>query len=272
MPAPCPLFADLSGSLASYRVGADSDSPPLVIFPGLARHSLPPSEAGLARAQKTYRPLSKVTGRSVLLIERPRGISRTIVMPELAAMHAAAIRSRFSEPVDLMGISTGGAIALQLAADHPGLVRRLVIACAASWLGEVGRRKLRAYGERVSRGRSGAAILASVLGGPIFRWPLTPLLWFESRSERSIDPSDMLATIHAESGFDVTGRLGEIAAPTLIIGGESDYAFPPELLRQTAAGIPGAKLILYPRRGHVTAMLDPRFGRDIGAFLSSPLT
>ena len=192
-------------------------------------------------------------------------------MPELAALHAAAIRSRFSEPIDLMGISTGGAIALQLAVDHPTLIRRLIIACAASWLGDRGRRKLRLYGDLVANGRSGAAVLASVLAGPILRWPMTPLLWLGRAPSRRIDPSDMLATIHAECGFDVTSRLGEIKAHTLIIGGERDHAFPPDLLRHTAAGIPGSKLILYSRRGHITAMLDPRFGRDIAAFLNAPL-
>jgi pimeloyl-ACP methyl ester carboxylesterase len=269
-----PRFTDLPGRIASYEVSSEFEAPtvapPLVVFPGLSRYSSSPSDDGLDRAARTYGPLARVTSRSVVLIERPRGMPPTITMPELAARHAPAIRSRFSEPIDLMGISTGGAIALQLAVDHPMLIRRLIIACSACWLGDRGRRKLRRYGDLVAEGRSGAAVLASVLGGPIMRWPLTPLLWLGSRSERNIDPSDMLATIHAECGYDVTPRLVDIKPKTLIIGGRNDHAFPPELLRQTADGIPGSCLILYPRRGHISAMLDPRFGRDIAAFLSSP--
>ena len=107
-----------------------------------------------------------------------------------------------------------------------------------------------------------------MLAGPILRWPLTPLLWLSARGDRHIDPADMLATIDAECRFDVTPRLAEITAPTLVIGGERDFAFPPELLRATAAGIPQAQLVLLSGRGHIEReMLDPRFGREIAAFL-----
>src|SRR5262249_20515144 len=150
-------------------------------------------------------------------------------METLAAMHATAIDARFVRPVDVIGVSTGGAIALQLAVDHPTIVRKLVVVAAASWLGQAGREKLRRYGELVSQGRSGAAVLASVLAGPLLRWPASCLLWLAARRERHIDPADMLATIDAECGFDVTNKLGRITAPTLVIGGGRDRAFSREL-------------------------------------------
>ena len=188
-------------------------------------------------------------------------------MTELAALHAEALRDRFEGPVDLMGISTGGAIALQLAVDHPGLVRRLIIVAAASWLGEEGRAKLREYGERVAKGKSGAAILASVLAPRWSQWLVAAKIWLDERSKRDVDPTSMLATIDAECGFDVRARLKEIRLPTLIIGGGRDRAFSEELFRETASGIPGARLVIYPKRGHVGTMWDWRFGRDVAEFL-----
>ena len=95
-------------------------------------------------------------GRSVHIMYRPRNLSPTVTMPDLATAHAQALLSRFTEPVDIMGISTGGAIALQLAVDHPQTVRRLVIACAASSLGDSGRRRLAQYGGLIGQGKSGA--------------------------------------------------------------------------------------------------------------------
>jgi pimeloyl-ACP methyl ester carboxylesterase len=188
-------------------------------------------------------------------------------MADLAAAHAGALQAHFGAPVDLLGISTGGAIALQVAVDHPYVVRRLIVVAAASWLGESGRAKLRLYGERIAAGRSGASVLASVLASPRFHWLATAGLWLAERRTRSVDPSDMLATIDAECGFDVTARLGEIRSPTLVIGGARDRAFSPELFQATASGIPGARLVLYPNRGHIGTMFDPRFGRDVAAFL-----
>jgi pimeloyl-ACP methyl ester carboxylesterase len=112
-----------------------------------------------------------------------------------------------------------------------------VVAAAASWLGEVGRAKLRRYGQLVERGKSGASVLASVLSPRSVQWLAALGLWLSHCLERSADPSDMLATIDAECGYDVTPRLGEITAPTLVIGGARDRAFSPELFTATAAGI-----------------------------------
>ena len=256
----------LPGGLSFLTVG---DGPPLAVFPGLSRRTSPAGLAEVRREELKYRSLARITGRKVHIIYRPAGIPQDTTMPQLAALHAAALSSLTGAPIDVFGASTGGAIALQLAVDHPQVVRRLAVACAASWLGEDGRRRLRRYGERIRQGRSGAAVLASVLSGPLLRWPATAAIWLAERREQHIDPGDMLATIHAEVGFDVTARLGLVAAPTLVIGGESDRAFPPHLLRRTAKAIPNAKLILYPNRGHVGTMFDRRFGPDVAAFLNA---
>jgi pimeloyl-ACP methyl ester carboxylesterase len=248
---------DLPGGLPCAVTG---DGPPFVVFPGMSR-------SPDIRDAKAYVPLATVTRRTVHVVGRPRELSRGITMGELAARHAAALRERFAGPVDVMGISTGGAIALQLATDHPQAVNRLIVVAAASWLGAPGRLKLRQYGDRIAEGKSGAAILASILAPPwLSRLAVIPL-WIEERSQRHIDPANMLATIDAECGFDVTGRLGQITARTLVIGGTRDRAFTPELFRATAAGIPGSRLILYSGRGHIGTMMDPRFGRDVAAFL-----
>jgi pimeloyl-ACP methyl ester carboxylesterase len=188
-------------------------------------------------------------------------------MTELAARHAAALNSHFGAPIDLLGISTGGAIALQLAVDHPDTVRRLIIVAAASWLGDHGRTRLGEYGKRIEHGKSGASTLASILGPRRFGWLFAVPIWLEERFQRHVDPANMLATIDAECGFDVRDRLGEITAETLVIGGSRDRAFSPELFQATAAGIPHARLILYSARGHLGTMLDPRFGSDVAAFL-----
>jgi pimeloyl-ACP methyl ester carboxylesterase len=252
--------SELSGGLSYFTVG---DGEPLVVFPGLARE--PKHDAF------SYRALAHATGRRIYVVNRPRGLRRGLTMPALAAAHARALEAYFGRAVDVFGVSTGGAIALQLAVDAPAVTRRLIVVAAASWLGEAGRQKLRKYGERVANGHSGAAVLASVLAPPLLRWIVAIGIWMTARRQRAIDPGDMLATIDAECDFDVTPRLGAIAVPTLVIAGARDHAFSPELFRATAAGIPGAALILYPRAGHIGTMLHPRFGSDVAAFLARPL-
>lgn len=65
--------------------------------------------------------------------------------------------------------------------------------------------------------------------------------------------------------FDFTKRLAEIVAPTLVIAGERDPFYSVELFRATAAGIPNARLVLYPGMGHPAA--GKQFARDVLAFL-----
>ncbi|MEV4530708.1 alpha/beta fold hydrolase [Streptosporangium sp. NPDC049304] len=84
-------------------------------------------------------------------------------MADLAAVYAQAIRGISEGPVNMLAISTGGSIALQLAADHPGLVDRLVLAGTACTLGPIGRRAQRAYIERSRQGRRPSPALAEVV-------------------------------------------------------------------------------------------------------------
>src|SRR5262245_10475540 len=178
---------DLTGGLPCAVTGS---GPPLVVLPGLSRYSE-------IRDAKAYRPLAAITQRTIYVVGRPRALPRGISMTAMAATHATALQEHFGRQVDVIGVSTGGAIALQLAADHPEVVARLIVVAAASWLGDEGRAKLREYGKRIAEGRSGAAIIASVLAPPWLRGPAMAAIRLEEFSQRHIDPANMLATIDA---------------------------------------------------------------------------
>jgi pimeloyl-ACP methyl ester carboxylesterase len=56
---------------------------------------------------------------------------------------------------------------------------------------------------------------------------------------------------------DARPRLPQIAAPTLVVCGESDVMTPPECSREMAALIPRARLELLPRCGHLLTWEQP---------------
>jgi pimeloyl-ACP methyl ester carboxylesterase len=64
------------------------------------------------------------------------------------------------------------------------------------------------------------------------------------------DPSDLVVTVEAEDKHSFKERLSEITAPTLVVAGDRDAYYPEELVRETAEGIPNARLILYEGMGH----------------------
>jgi pimeloyl-ACP methyl ester carboxylesterase len=52
--------------------------------------------------------------------------------------------------------------------------------------------------------------------------------------------------------------LAAIRCPTLMLVGEQDKGTPPELAREIAAGIPGARLVIVPDSGHLSTIEQPQ--------------
>jgi pimeloyl-ACP methyl ester carboxylesterase len=250
----------LNDGLSALAVG---QGPPLVILPGFGPGAdlsvrVPRSVAWSAAA------LARGFRRTIHTIHRPVNPPPGMTIATLASWHATALTERFGYPVDVMAISGGGVTALQLALDHPGAIHRLVTCVAASRVGEHGLRDLQRIIELEGQGRSAARIAS----GLIAHGPLRLML----RTAYALSPSrprapGEAALVAAAKGWDITGRLGEISVPVLVAGGSRDRVVPPGLVRATAAGIPGARLLMLPGRGHFTALYDPRLKPAIAAFL-----
>jgi pimeloyl-ACP methyl ester carboxylesterase len=251
------------GTLGRLPYAALGAGPPLVLLAGLSPTA---GVAGDGLLRGIAGPFLGA-GRRLIVFNRRPGLPPGMTMAELAAEHAAALRE-LGAPVDVAGVSTGGSIAQQLAADHPHAVGRLVLAGTACRLGPAGKALQRRVAARIRAGARrralavGAAALvprSQVLAGAA-GWLLGPLL------VRG-DLDDMATTIEAEDTFDLAS-CPAIRAPTLILAGRDDRFYPPELFEETARLIPGAKLHVLDGRGHVTALNDPRFRGALSSFLA----
>lgn len=212
--------------------------------------------AGLARHFRVY------------VVGRAPGTAAGATMSGLGDEHADALHAQFGEPVDVLGVSSGGSIALQLAADHPDVVRKLVVVSAACRLDPVLRTGQRRYAEAILAGRRGLHHLApATVANPVGARLAGAAMWLADPLVRPKVPADTHHFLVAEGGFDLTGRLGEITVPTLIVGGDRDGSYSTETFRHTADGIPDARLILYPRTGHIGTVSHPRFVGDVVRFL-----
>jgi pimeloyl-ACP methyl ester carboxylesterase len=174
---------------------------------------------------------------------------------KMADDYAKLIRREFKEPVDVMGISTGGQLAHYLAANHPDVIRKLVIISAAYRLSERGvkiERKAAEYFKQGKYGKSLAAILDFLFSSKITRSiaKIFTRLFGKKVIGKIEYPNDFLNEIQADREMDFKDRLEEIKAPTLMMCGESDIGYSAEDVRMTAEGIPNAELILYKGYGH----------------------
>ena len=247
------------------------EGPPLVIFPGLFPTNANQTGFSLRFEMGWLSPLAQTF--SVYRINRKVGLAPGTTMTDLASHYATAIEDSFEGAIHILGFSTGGSIAQQFAADRPELVRRLVLAGTACRLGAVARDAQRRYAQFAASGqyrRSLAALAPTITGSALGQRLVGAAMWLAAPLGGMgpyWDPSDMIATVEAEDAFDASERLGEISAPTLVIGGERDPGYSRELFEETTRGIPDGRLFIYEGRGHGGTVTDRRFARDVTAFL-----
>lgn len=243
---------------------------PLVVIPGL--------DGGIGTPTGISRRISEleIAGLSIRArvwrIGRHSGLPVGTSIPDVADGYANMIRSTFTEPVDVLGVSTGGSIALQLAADHPELVRRLVLISAAHRLGDHGRRTQRAVAQLLKDGRprrASALLLSNVAVSLPTRAILAALGWVAPRLVIGPHRDDLRVLLDAEDSFDLTDRLASVVAPTLIVAGSRDRFYSRDLYEQIARALPDASLRL-TRSGHMSMHANPRLAHEILAFIGRP--
>jgi pimeloyl-ACP methyl ester carboxylesterase len=256
------------GPLPSASIGT---GPPVLVIAGLSpttgvqgdlllRGTIAPFQA-LARAHR----LTVVNRRPNL----PRGIS----FSQIAAEHADAIRDGLGGRADVIGVSTGGSIAQQLAADHPDVVGRLVLASTGCRLEGSAKLMQRRIAARI-RGGAPRRAMAMMTADLVPPWRgatiagIAALLAGPSVLQTDHDLDDLATTIEAEDTFDLALCPRPITARTLIVAGADDQFYPRALLDETVGLIPGAELLVLDGRGHITALSDRRFGAALTAFLN----
>ena len=230
---------------------------------------------GLQRtlALRTLTPLARA-GFEVYFTNRWPGMAADTTFADVAERHAEAIRHYFGAPVDVLGASTGGSLALQLIADRPDVVRKAVIASAAYALGPVAKeQQLKLLHAIEKTGRYPAHAVLDVMSGKLrSRWLralLTPVALLAAKRITIENPADTIAMLRAEDAFDVRDRLADIQIETLVICGAQDPFWTLEMFAETAFRLPRGKLIMYRNRGHAL-VIAPEFFRDVTAFLRNP--
>ncbi|OQA22182.1 MAG: putative non-heme bromoperoxidase BpoC [Chloroflexi bacterium ADurb.Bin360] len=197
---------------------------------------------------------------NVFAVLRKPGLPVGYSMKDMADDYAGTIREEFGGPVNIIGVSTGGSIAQHFAADHPELVRRLVLHSSAHTLSEAGKQMQIKVAQMAKQGRwyaASAAMMGFILPRTglmkVLTGPLNAIISTLMALSAPKDPNDLVVTVEAEDKHAFRERLPEITAPTLVIAGAEDPFYTPDLFRETAEGISHARLILYEGMGHAAS-------------------
>jgi pimeloyl-ACP methyl ester carboxylesterase len=216
--------------------------------------SLPPTIHALAMDQRGHGGADKPAG----------GYALTDFADDVAAfLDAVGLPSAV-----LLGSSSGGYVAQQVAVSSPHRVRGLVLVGSP----------------RSLRGRPAFADEVDRLSDPIDRaWVKASLEWFP----RHHDVPDWYIEDRVDDGVrmpahvwrDALAGLSDavppteqrgISAPTLIIWGGRDELLPRDDAELLSAAIPGSHLVVYEDTGHLVLWEQPeRIARDLTTFIES---
>ncbi len=183
----------------------------------------------------------------------------------VAALTQQALRAHLGgQPAIVVGNSFGGHVALHLALSHPELVRGLVLAGSS---GLIERSTVRDVQVRPSR-----AWLEEKIGELFF----DPKHVRESDIDRAHEALShrrraraMVRLSRSARKNHLGARIGELAAPTLLIWGNQDVVTPPEAAREFYRLLPDARIIWFDQCGHVPMVEKPDdFAEALLAFIA----
>jgi pimeloyl-ACP methyl ester carboxylesterase len=237
------------------------EGPPLVLVHGVAtsrsiwRHVVP----GLAERHLVATPDMPGFGDSP-------PIGRGFVLEDVADAVADALAG-LPAPVDLLGNSLGGAVAIVLAERRPELVRRLILAAPAGLAPH--RAPIPAIAGRVSatvvaaRRRVAPRVVGNAAARRVLLYGLLTdpaaasvaearAIIAGSRGAKRVGPA-----VAVVAAADLRSRLSELTVPVGFLWGERDHLFPVSALDELRGLVPGAAAEVIPGAGHVPQLDRP---------------
>lgn len=204
--------------------------------------------------------------RLILVDFLDQGRSARMEEPYEQAIQAEVVKALLDhlslEKACIMGISYGGEVALQFAVKYPRYVDRLVLfnttPRTGPWLGDIGD----AWNLAADDPDAYYLTTIPVIYSPQFYREKQD--WMARRREtlRPVfgDPDfiqPMIRLTNSSRSYDVTSRLAEIAAPTLVVSCQQDYLTPVEEQQLIHAKLPNSHYVVLPGCGHASMYEQP---------------
>ena len=255
-------FADTDMDYVRFGTGSKC----LLMLPGLGD--------GLRSMKGTALPVAAMYREfaadfTVYVFSRKNQLPKGYTTRDMARDQAEAMDALGMEKADVFGVSMGGMIAQFLAADYPERVGKLVLTVTCARPNPILTESVEEWMDLARRDDHTALMDSNVrriyTGGYYRRnkW-LVPIMGKVTKP-KSYDR--FLVQAHACLTHDAYGRLPEIQAQTLIIGGEEDHCLGADASREMAQRLPDARLVMYPGQGHGLYEEAKDFNSRVLAFL-----
>ncbi|MFN8459470.1 MAG: 3-oxoadipate enol-lactonase [Anaerolineae bacterium] len=245
-------FASINGVTLHYRREGQSEGVPLVFINSLGTDLR--IWDGIMPAFADHYPLIRYDQRGHGLSDVPPG---PYTIRALADDLSGLLDYLQVEAAILIGVSVGGMVALDMANRQPERVKALVLCDTAPTIGTA-----EMWHERISTLRQhGMAYLGDTILG---RWFAPAFInqhratyrgYFNLLTRTPLD--GYIATCEAIRDADLSGVVGSIHIPALVVGGADDLATPPDQVRGLAEALPQARFELIEGAGHIPSLEQP---------------
>ena len=255
-------FADVNGTRLYYEVAGNGH--PLVLIHGFSLDT------------RMWDDQFELFARDYKVIRYDvRGYGKSAVPGSDGYYHADDLRTLLDHlgigHAHILGLSLGGAIALEFALAYPDMIHALILVDSVLWGHN--------WSEESSK-RDGAVWAAGSVEGARALWLAHPL--FAPAMENASVAPRLTQIVTDYSGWSwanddpgllpdpvAAQRLGQISVPTLVVIGEHDLPDFHAIAHTLQQQIPNARTVVLPGVGHMSNMEDPEgFNKAVLSFLT----
>lgn len=161
------------------------------------------------------------------------------------------------------GCALGGAIGADLALRHPQRVASLALIAASPRFGTADEFRQRGVIVRTNGLDPVARSSPERWFTPGFAANQPAITEWAVQMVRTTDPGCYISACEALAAFDISGELGRITVPTLVLVGSEDQVTGPAEARTLVAGIPDARLAVVPGASHLAPVEQPAAVTDL---------
>ena len=193
-------------------------------------------------------------------------------LPDYADCLAGMVAALELEKPVVVGLSFGGALAIEFFRRHPARVRALFLAGAyAGWSGSLppeavaSRLQTSLEASRLPRADFVSVMLPSMFSASA---PADRVADIAASIATSFRPAGFRAMARASAEADLRDVLPTIDVPTVVLHGTQDVRAPREVAEALAAAIPAARLVVLDGVGHASCVEAPAlFTAELRSFL-----
>ena len=225
-----------------------------------------------------YRTKPLLTGKYRTITFDNRGAGRSDVpagpypIATMASDAAAVLDAAGVESAHLYGVSMGGMIAQEFALQYPRRVKSLILGCTASGGAEAKRAAPEVIEVLTRQGMTPEEAARAI--NPYIYDKGTPPSRIEEdlkiRLQWTPTFEGYMAQLQGIMMWEAYSRIAQIAAPTLVVHGETDQLVPAENGKLIAQRISGSKIVMIPNASHIYSTDQPEAAhKPVLEFLSA---